>query len=42
MTRIALLQGSYHMENPSSPKCFTTAGGDNERQPFRDGIGVDG
>jgi hypothetical protein len=37
-----VLQGGRNMEDPSSSKCVTTVGGDDDRGPVRDGIGVDG
>ena len=37
-----VLQGGRWMEDPSSSKRTTAVGRDNDRNPVRDGIGMDG
>lgn len=42
MTPVEVLQGGYDMEVSPSSERATAIGGDNDKQPVRDGIGVDG
>ena len=42
VSRIEVLQGGCGMECPSPSERPATAGRDNDRDPIRDGIGVDG
>jgi hypothetical protein len=37
-----VLQGGRWMEDSSSSECFTAVGRDDDRDPVRDGIGMDG
>ena len=42
LTYAEVLQGSHDVENPSPSERVTTAGSDDGREPFRNGIGMDG
>ena len=40
--RIEVLQGSHNMESSSSPERSTPVGGNNDQQPVRNGVRMDG